>query len=176
MSSIQYLTVKDFSLQDGKKGKLLCNNLRGFSFVMFYSRQCPHCEQVFPIFKELSRQMNMCAFAMINVSDNPGVVYASHKTVSPIKDVPYLILYINGHPFVKYTGARTMEEIYGFLVEMLKRVQSSTKKNFMETKFDVEDEEIPAWSTGIPFNVVCDKDGENCYLSFNEAYPAPVRR
>lgn len=167
MNSLTFLSDKDFSIQQGKRGNVLCNNLPGVSLVLFFSKQCPHCGNVFPIFKELSQSLGGCQFALLNVSNYFMVARMSQSTIAPITHVPFIVLYVNGRPFMKYNGAKTYEDIYTFVTEILSRIQS--KKNFTSnTKIDHEDE-IPDYSVGIPFNLVC--EGEQCYLNFSEAYP-----
>lgn len=165
MNSLIFLGEKDFTIQQGKKGNILCNNLSGVSLVLFFSKQCVHCGAVFPIFKELSQSMGGCQFALLNVSTYYSVAQMSQKTISPITHVPFIVLYVNGRPFMKYNGAKTYKDISNFVTEVLSRIQS--KKNFTTMKIEHEDD-IPEYSVGIPFNMVC--EGEQCYLTFNEAY------
>ena len=167
MNSLLFLSEQDFSIQQGKKGHLLCNNLPGVSLVLFYSKQCPHCSDVFPIFKTLPQVVYGCQFALLNISMNTNVARMSQRTIAPITHVPFIILYVNGRPFMKYNGEKSLRAIAGFVNEVLSRIQS--KKNFSSnTKIDHGDADIPEYSVGIPFNLVC--EGEQCYLSFSEAY------
>ena len=167
MNTIHYLKVNDFHIAEGKKGKVLCTNLKGVSFVMFYSKECIYCNELFPIFKQLSQQIPSCAFAALNISNDPGVVYASQKTIAKIDSVPYLVLYVQGRPFVRYTGSKKFEDIGNFIVEILKRVQN--KKNFMDVNTKYENiEVIERISGSIPFNLECFNG--DCYLKFSELY------
>ncbi len=166
MNSLIFLGERDFSVQQGKKGSILCNNLSGVSLVLFFSKQCAHCGAVFPIFKELSQTVGGCQFALLNISTHFNVAKMSRSTISPITHVPFIVLYVNGRPFMKYNGPKTYTDISSFVKEVLSRIQS--KKNFSSTtKIDHEDD-IPEYAVGIPFNMVC--EGEQCYLTFNEAY------
>jgi len=67
---------------------------------------------------------------------------------------------------MKYTGQKTLEDIGKFLDDVISRL--NTKKNFSVLKIDNQEAEIPPYSVGVPFNLVC--EGEQCYLSFSEAY------
>lgn len=165
-TTIHYLKTSDFFIAEGKKGKVLCTHLKDVSFVMFYSKECVYCNEIFPVFKNLSQQIPNCSFAVLNISVNPDVVFASQKTIAKIDSVPYLVLYVNGRPFVRYTGSRRFEDIGKFIIEILKRVQS--KKNFMDMKYEVMETELPKIAGAIPFNIVCEND--TCYLTFGEAY------
>ena len=165
-NTIHFLKVGDFHIAEGKKGRVLCTNLKGVSFVMFYSKECVYCNELFPIFKRLSQQIPNCSFAALNISNEPGVVYASQKTIAKIDSVPYLVLYVQGRPFVRYTGSRKFEDVGNFIVEILKRVQS--KKNFMDSKYEVVEAELPRINGLIPFNISC--EGEQCYVKFGDLY------
>jgi hypothetical protein len=167
MNSILFLSEEDFSIQNGKKGQLLCNNLPGVSLVLFYSKQCPHCVDLFQIFKTIPQIVFGCQFAMCNISTNVKVVRMSQKTIAPITHVPFVVLYVNGRPFMKYNGEKSLKAVAVFVNEVLTRIQS--KKNFSSsTKVDHGDDTIPEYSIGIPFNMIC--EGEQCYLTYTEAY------
>jgi thiol-disulfide isomerase/thioredoxin len=168
-NNLLYLTEKDFFVQNGKKGPLLCCNTKGVTFVLFYAKSCPHCSDVFPIFQELPRILPSCQIALINVTSNMNVAQMSKDTTCPITYVPLMILFINGRPFMKYTGAKTLQDIYAFLQDVLNKLQ--TKRNFAVPQKDLLDDDVAQFANGmgIPYNlVVC--DGEQCYLSFKDAY------
>lgn len=166
MNSLLFLSEQDFSIQQGKKGHIMCNNLPGVSLVLFYSNMCNHCGDIFPIFKTLPQAVPGCQFAVLNISANPNVARMSEATISPIKYVPFIILHVNGRPFMKYNGEKSLRALAGFVNEVLSRIQS--KKNFSSTTIVDHDDDIPSYSVGIPFNMVC--EGEQCYLKFSEAY------
>jgi thioredoxin-like negative regulator of GroEL len=166
MNSLLFLTEQDFSIQQGKKGQVLCNNLPGVSLVLFFSKKCPHCGDTFPIFHDLPRIVPGCRFAVLNISTNVNVARMSQQTIAPITVVPFIILYVNGRPFMKYNGEKSLRAISGFVNEVLSRIQS--KKNFSQNTSVEHDDDIPEYSVGIPFNLKC--EGEQCYLTFSEAY------
>lgn len=170
MNSLIFLSEQDFSIQQGKKGRILCNNLPGVSLVLFFSKQCPHCTDVFPVFAALPHGIPGCQFSVLNISMFPVVAQKAQQTIAPITHVPFIILYVNGRPFVRYNGPKTYEDISNFVNEVLSRIQS--KRNFSSSssssKLSVEDNDIPEYASGIPFNMVC--EGETCYLTFGEAY------
>ena len=165
MNPIKYLADTDFKLVEGKKGLLLANNLPGVSIVLFYSKKCEYCAQCIPVFVNLSRMIPSCQFAMLNVSTYYNVASSSAKTIAPIDVVPYIVLYVNGRPFMRYNGEKTPEDLGGFIQNVLNHIQS--RKNFSTMKVDHQ-HEIPAYSIAVPYNVVC--EGDECYLSFGEAY------
>lgn len=167
MNSLLFLNEQDFSIQQGKKGHILCNNLPGLSLVLFYSTRCEYCPMMVEIFKKLPHYVPGCQFALLNISTYQNVAWMSQKTIAPITYVPFVVLYVNGRPFMKYNGEKRLQDIAGFVNEVLSRIQN--KKNFSSSNIRVENEEtIPEYCSGIPFNLVC--EGEMCYLSFAEAY------
>ena len=120
MSGLLFLTSDDFNVAKGTKGNILCNSIPGFSLILFYSNQCPHCGNLLPIFKRLPGTIGGCQFGMLNVSSNKLCVKMSKSTIVPIQYVPLLILYINGRPFIKYSGAHEENEIKNFILEVFR--------------------------------------------------------
>ena len=166
MSGLLFLTSEDFIVNTGSKGDILCHNIPGFSLILFYSNQCKFCETLKPIFKRLPGTIGGCQFGMINVSMNKKCVQLSKNTVAPIKYVPYVVLYIQGKPFMRYNGPHDGEEIKRFVIEVANKVQS--KQKFSEDKVKDDKKGIPEYTIGHP---LCGKDDRVCYLDFSEAYP-----
>lgn len=164
MSGLLFLSSDDFVLSKGTKGNILCTSIPGFSLILFYSTQCPHCQNLLPIFKRLPGSINGCQFGIINVSTNKNCIRLSKDTISPITYVPYIILYINGRPFLRYSGPAIESEIRRFVFEVAQKVQSKQKFSNEQVKEDVRGH-IPAFTIGIP---KCDEDV--CYLEFDDAY------
>ena len=50
MSGLLFLNSEDFHLNKGTRGPIMCNNIQGFSLILFYSTQCQHCKELIPIF------------------------------------------------------------------------------------------------------------------------------
>ena len=115
MSGLLFLTTEDFNTQNGVKGSIMCTNIQGFSLVLFYSTECQHCQSLIPIFKRLPGSVGGCQFGMINVSLNKQCVMMSRNTIAPIKVVPYIVLYINGKPHMRYNGPYVAEEVVSSL-------------------------------------------------------------
>lgn len=171
MSGLLFLTSEDFNIQKGAKGDVLCHNIPGFSLILFYSTHCDYCKDLIPIFKRLPGTIGGCQFGMINVSTNRACVEMALKTIAPIKYVPYIVLYINGKPFMMYKGPHQDEEIRRFVVEVANNVQK--KQQFSNGK--VQDEPssgLLAYCIGKP---LCGND-KVCYLSFGDAYISPEKR
>jgi hypothetical protein len=95
----------------------------------------------------------------------------SKDTIAPITYVPYIVLYINGRPFMKYQGPPTADEMKRFILEVAQKMESKQKFS-TEQQSQIQENQrevnIPAYTIGHPL-FGCDED--NCtYLPFNEAY------
>ena len=167
MSALLFLTTEDFSVAKGTKGNILCHSIPGFSLILFYSTQCGHCQTLIPIFKKLPGSLGGCQFGMINVSSNKECVRMSKNTIAPITFVPYIVLYINGRPFMRYQGPHDGNEIRRFVFEVSQKMQN--KQTFSGDKNVKEDPRggIPLYSIGHP---LCGPDDKVCYLDFDDAY------
>lgn len=92
----------------------------------------------------------------------------SRKTIAPIKEVPYIVLYVNGKPYMRYKGPQDAAEIGRFIVEVSKNVQNNQSFSKDDKRIIKEDTKgIPAYTIGIP---LCGPDDKVCYLKFNNAY------
>ena len=169
MSGLLFLTSDDFQLlKASKKGSIMCTSIPAFSLILFYSTQCVHCKTLIPIFKNLPGKVGGCQFGMINVSHNKQCVLMSRETIAPIKVVPYIILYVNGKPYMRYKGPHDAGEISRFIVEVSQSIQSN-KKNIKTEKKIMKDPKggIPAYTIGKP---LYGTENDVCYLEFNTAY------
>jgi hypothetical protein len=170
MSGLLFLTADDFNLVKGAKGPIMTNNIQGFSLILFFSTQCEHCQSLIPIFKSLPGTVGGCQFGMINVSHNKKCIMMSRNSIAPIEVVPYIILYINGKPYMRYQGPHSKAEITRFIVEVSQNIQGKqqtfTKDNNRQITQDSKSG-IPAYSAGQP---LCGPDDKVCYLEFNNAY------
>jgi len=172
MSGLLYLTAEDFNIREGMKGCMLCTNIRGYSVLLIYSTACEYCKDLLPVFKHLPGTVGNCQFAMINVSVNRNVVLMSKDTMVPITYVPYILFYVDGKPFMKYSGANDINEIKRFIFEVTRKL--GAKKFYEETTAKHETEnKIPEYTIGTPKSgntksvgdMICE-DGV-CYLDFN---------
>lgn len=165
MSGLLFLTSEDFNVQKGSKGNIMCHQIPGFSLILFYSTHCTHCQSLIPIFKHLPGTISGCQFGMINVSTNKQCVEMSRNTIAPIAFVPYIVLHINGKPFMAYKGPYEAEEIRRFVMEVANNVQKKQEFSKAKVKTDTKGS-IPEYTTGHP---VCGDDNV-CYLDFSGAY------
>ena len=91
----------------------------------------------------------------------------SRSTIAPIKVVPYIVLYINGKPHMRYNGPYVAEEIGRFIVEVARKVQSQDTTEKDQTSKEDHRDGIPAYTIGHP---LCGPDDKVCYLEFDDAY------
>ena len=188
--SVLFLTSDDFYIQQGSKGPVLSTNIPGVSLILFYSKQCVHCETWIPIFKRLPGAVGSCQFGMINVSNNKKCVLLSRKTIAPIEFVPYIILCINGKPFIRYNGPYKINEISKFIVEVVqthfnnnnpnnsnnrntnsnnKNINNNNPNNNNNSNFKKNNKGIPEYTVGKPL-FGFGPDDNICYLDFDDAY------
>jgi thiol-disulfide isomerase/thioredoxin len=167
MSGLLFLNGEDFVIAKGAKGNILCHTLKGFSLILFYSPQCEHCQTLIPIFKKLPGSINGCQFGMINVSTNKTCVRMSKSTIAPINYVPYIVLYVNGKPFMSYKGPPDANEIRRFVFEVAQKVKSNQKIVGEKIKEDPHGRGIPQYTIGHP---LYGPDDKVCYLEFDTAY------
>jgi thioredoxin-like negative regulator of GroEL len=171
MSGLLFLQTEDFSIQKGVKGNILCHSIRGLSLLLFYSTNCQHCRALIPIFKRLPGQLGGCQFGMINVSMQKNIIAMSKATISEIKYVPLIILYVAGKPFIRYDGPHDENEIKRFILEVSSKIQSKEKfsnKEVPRGKMQANNgkKEVPAYASGQPLW----GDSDDFYMEFAEAY------
>lgn len=141
MNGIHFLGDDDFIIRQGDKGLILSliYDAKGIALVLFYSTECPYCESLIKIFKQLPTHVNGCQFAMINVNRNMSLVEKSKNTIAPISYVPDLILYVNGSPYVRYDGPHHIDHIKDFIIEINLKIKKmafmdiDNKKSYQET-------------------------------------------
>lgn len=166
MSGLLFLTADDFSIGKGAKGLILCHNIPSFSLILFYSKKCVHCNTLLPIFYSLPGTIVGCQFGVLNVSNHRQVLEMSKETIAPIEYVPYIFLYVNGRPFMRYNGPRDANEIRKFIYDVTKSIknnQTFSKEKVKETKGG---KGIPAYCIGHPLY----GDDDVCYLTEKDAY------
>ena len=170
-AGLLFLTAEDFAIQKGSKGNIMCHGIPGYSLILFYSTHCVHCQTLIPIFKKLPGTIGGCQFGMINVSTNKSCINMSRSTIAPVNYVPYIVLYVNGRPFMVYKGPYDGNEIQRFVVEVansLRKKQKFATGNKPEGK-GPQKRGVPDYTIGIP--IYGEGNEGVCYLDFTEAYP-----
>jgi len=168
-SGLFYLNETDFVIKEGQKGKTLSVGIDGYSLVLFYSTKCTHCQALIPIFKKLPTSVGGCTFAMVNVSQNKGIITKASTTKSPIKYVPLMILHIDGAPFMRYDGPHKVEEIKRFVIEIAQKVSKNKKPTSnIAPKKAADSISIPGYTIGRPKN--SGKRNDVSYMGMDAAY------
>ena len=170
MNSLVSLTQQDFGIRLGTRGQILCTNVDGLFFVLFYDHQCQFCQHIFPVFNQLSQTIRGCRFGAVNVRQNMNIPKMSLQTIAPIRYVPFIIVYWNGKPYMQYDGERSYEALKNFAIQVGQTVAQRRFKHFVagvaQQPHNVG-KPIPAYTVGKP---LCGEGDDVCYLEFNEAY------
>jgi len=127
MAGLLFLGNEDFNIAKGNNGPILCNTLSGLSLILFYSKQCVHCNNLIPIFKKLPETINGCQFGMVNVSNCKNLINASKSTILPITYVPFIVLYVSSKPYMVYKGPHDIKEICRFIIEVNTKINNKQK-------------------------------------------------
>lgn len=158
--SILFLTNEEFSIKEVNSSQLLCCDIKGFFLCLLYSTECPHCDEMIQIFKNLPGTIGGCQFGVINVSKNKKVIIDSMKTENQIKYVPMCILYHNGIPRVLYKGPRNIQAIQKFVVEVAEKL---SKESFSNKKSQENSKQSFYDNCTRVDNYLC--NGDVCYFS-----------
>lgn len=177
MNGLLYLTSRDFYITDTQRGPLMCNRLRDISFVLFYTNDCKFCPAMQAMFKQLPRYIGGCHFGMVNLSANREIAAMSARTISKIGYVPWILLYHNGQPLLRYDGARDVKSIQTFIIDVTRNIQqkfnhssaagnpaAAPQVSAMPGVKQDNDNGIPEYTIGRPKS---SKD-EVCYLEFDD--------
>jgi len=169
---MKHLQTQDFYIDNGKKGKVLCCTQKDITFVFFHldKEQCENCDAMIPEFMKLPHLVPQINYALVDLSKYPEIAKKTAVTIAPITYVPYLIVFVNNRPFLRYDGGKSSTEMAQFLRELLANIPKEYLQNMnSNSKSATFDSEVPVYPAGgIPYNVVCDKNSGVCYLSFNE--------
>lgn len=171
------LHADSFRKLKGTKGYVLgIPNANNLTLVMFYSTQCEYCDQAMPELARLSRHLREnnlpIQVAVCDVGKNRAVIKEAADTVDPIKYVPYSVIYLKDRPYVRYNGNKVAEEMFKYLIEVMRRID--TRQQFVRTDVrtgqqeEEEKDEAPQTSgMGVPYNMVTEQSV--CYLTSEEA-------
>jgi len=172
MNSLVSLTQQDFGIRLGTRGPILCTNVDGLFFVLFYDHQCQFCQHLFPVFNQLSETIRGCRFGAVNVraAGNREIPRMSLQTIAPIRYVPFIIVYWNGKPYMQYDGERSYPALKEFAIKVGMTVAQRRFKKFVGNVAQQPHnagKPIPAYTVGKP---ICGDGDDVCYLEFTDAY------
>jgi len=153
LKGIFFLTSNDFQVKTSpsdENEKLLCikndestMQLReGLTLILFYSNNCSYCDNLISEYKRLPTNLLGVNYGMINLNNHPNVVNMSNESISPIKYVPMLTLYLHGLPYVEYEGENTLEAIKAFILKISEKLNTVT--SFTNTNVSREYDEKPS--------------------------------
>lgn len=122
---MDFLTDRDFFIDQGQKGKLLCTRRTDLSLVVFHTPACPYCETAKPILAKIAdRWKNVLSVRSVNLTLYPSIVEMSNYTLAPLRSVPTIILYVNGRPYVMYEGDIKEKDMFEFCEAMVQQLRA----------------------------------------------------
>lgn len=116
MTYLRFMKAEDFRV--GNDNSLLHTINNGYSLILFYSNQCPHCDTAIDIFKYLQRTVAGCEFGMINIDENKSIISTMKKSVLPLEYVPLLVFFANGKAYMMYSGPLKDANIRQFIEQV----------------------------------------------------------
>lgn len=126
--SVHQLTTQNFHVA-GQQTQSLSINYSGNVLVLFKLQDCPGCAAFEPVFHQLAREETRVVFAVLDLAINRDVGQMSRSTTTPIQKVPHLILYIQGRPHARFTGAqKTFPAIRNFISDALQSSQQNLQQ------------------------------------------------
>ena len=175
MAGLLFLQHSDFNLTEGLKGTIMTTQIPGISLALFYSNQCQHCKKLLPVIKSLAGTVQGCQFGIVNVSSAKKCILMSRETANPINVVPYIILYVNGRPYMRYQGPHDKDNITKFIVDVTNMLKQNEIKHRAQIQNTIQEEQpkskskkIPDYCLGTP---ICGDNVDGiCYFEFEGAY------
>jgi thiol-disulfide isomerase/thioredoxin len=177
------LNADSFRKLKGTKGYVLgIPNANNLTLLMFYSTQCEYCDQAMPELSRLSRHLREnnlpIQVAICDVGKHRSVIKEASETVDPIKYVPYMVIYLKDRPYVRYNGNKVAEEMFKYLIEVMRRIDTRQQfvRSDVRTQEDQEEkeEQESAPGLGVPYNMITEQSV--CYLTNEEAMGMAPRK
>ncbi len=187
MNGLLHLGEKDFYIEQGQKGPVVCTSLKGIVFVFFHADkgQCHHCDLADPEFSQLPQFVSGSKFACCNLYRCPMLQQKSLQTITPFKKVPAFIVFVNGKPFMNYEGERTLKHFAEFMQNVFKILNKQQSfNNGQKTSSNVEPVEktpfgiaydydyITVTDASVNGSLTCSDDGV-CYFTSGEINQKP---
>lgn len=113
------LSEQHFSLVGQQKKSMILNISQQPVLVFFKTNECPACSNFEPLFNSLSNNEKRVIFAILNLSQYKNVAKMSTVTTTPISAVPFILLYISGKPFARFTGKKDVQSLTSFIGKAL---------------------------------------------------------
>jgi thioredoxin-like negative regulator of GroEL len=146
---------------------VLALNTPKLCLVLFYSQMCQWCPEALNAFSQIAQvEPNLIQLCTLNLSVNKQVVLMAKSTIRPIAKVPTIYLYINGRPFIEYTGEVTAKNLSAFvshakqmIAQQQKQKQTGTKQK-IAPMYTCDEKECKEF---MPYNLIEDSE-DNCYM------------
>lgn len=124
------LTPFDFNILKTPKGDVIeYKSSKDLTVIIFYKNDenKVYSDQYIKIFKEIEQTEMECTFAGINVDEYPNQLELSTNTKTPIHYVPYVVIYVQGRPYMSYSGKIDPVEIIKLItyVQLMQTVTAS---------------------------------------------------
>lgn len=123
------LTPLNFKVVPTMKGIVLGNDIKGISLVVFYKLNCEKSNTFLQLFDTAMDDNDYCTFAKINADMYLEYIAESTKTKTPINvdNGPYIVIYVDGRPYMSYDGPADNIEIKKLLmyVHLMQTVTAS---------------------------------------------------
>jgi hypothetical protein len=111
MAEVFELNPDDFKIIDTPRGKVIETVIKGLSMILFYNPiSCKHSLEFLPIIKNLAGDIG-CTFGIFDIDKYKDYTSLSLHTKTPITYTPYIVLFINGKPYMSYNGPPDSIEI-----------------------------------------------------------------
>ena len=125
MKHLLNLSSDDFFFERTARGQMICNGIPGLSLVMFYGKKCKNCAVVLPEFRKLPEIMSGCEFGIIDIVAHSAIYTRSLDSDLPITNVPFMLLFYNGKPYMQYRHIMTARNIHQFLIDVSKQIPAT---------------------------------------------------
>lgn len=117
---ITFLTQDNFTLQNG--GQKMACDIDGICVVLFMSDKSAPCKKFWPIYTKISNKEQRVTFTSVDVGNNRKIIQMSKSTKTPIINVPYIVLYVDGRPYSIYKGKNEQEPFINFINDVVQRI------------------------------------------------------
>mgnify|MGYP006081035413 CR=1 FL=1 len=168
MTYLRFMTSDAFSV--GRDNSLHHDIDTGYSLILFYSTQCPHCQSAIDIFKHLHKTVAGCEFGMINIDDNKGIISTMKKSVLPLEYVPLLVFFANGKAYMMYSGPLKDANIRQFIEQVAASYNEENNNSRSGTQHTLIDEFEGCAMDDTQCKDDYVKRQRGCYVTMKEAY------
>jgi len=126
MSEVFTLTPNDFKVSTTPRGDVIETVLKGISMILFHNPDCEYSQPFIPIIEKLVDDVG-CTFGMFDIKQYSEHTALSLKTKTPLSYTPYLVLYVNGKPYMSYNGPPDEIEIKKLImyVQLMQTITAS---------------------------------------------------